>query len=321
MLTLILLSVTIFIFFILFFGVYFNKKYKQTNIYKNQFIDVHKFIDEDRCLLIPHNLDVVNLGSTQPTFAFDYTGSGVLGMNWAMSSQSFEYDLRILKKYYSFLKNNAFILFPICPFSFFLYRYQSNSVNYKYYQFLEPDVINNYSERTRKLYIDYPIITAKKSLKNLIRDISADTRLELDYNPLSDEEMKIDAKKWENIWLKTFSLKSMDNIILSEENKENIQKNISILNEMTVFCFEKGCRPVIITLPVSKELKRLFPMSFIDEHVLLPIHKANNHGAMILQYWDSERFSLHDNYIDAFLFNKEGRKKFTKEVVNKLFEL
>jgi hypothetical protein len=299
--------------FILF--IFFNYKYNQTNRYKNQFIDTHKFMGH-----IPNNLEIVNLGSTQPTFAFDYNNSGMLGMNWAMGAHSFEYDFKILKKYHNFLKEKAFVLVPVCPFSFFLYCF-SDSANYKYYKFLYPSLINNYSNRTKRLYIDYPVLTAGKHRIMLIKDVPADTRLELAHNPLTEGEMKADAKKWiEDIWLKTFSLKSMDNIMLSEENKKNIEKNISILNEMISFCLEKGYRPVIITLPVSEELDGLFPKSFVDEYILLPIHKANKQGVMVLQYWDDNRFCSHNQYFNAFLFNLKGRREFTKTVVDKLFE-
>jgi hypothetical protein len=270
---------------------------------------------------IINNLEIVNLGSTQPTFAFDYTDSGVLGMNWAMGSQAFEYDFKILKKYHCFLKEKAFVLISVSPFNFFMYRYQ-NSANYKYYKIFDPVLINNYSDRTKLLHIDYPILTARRHLIRLIKDVPADTRLELAHNPLTDNEMRADAKKWmEDIWLKTFSLKSMDNIMLSEENKENIEKNISILNEMIAFCLEKGYRPVIITLPVSEELRDLFPRAFIDEYVLNLIYKANTQNTMVLQYWDDDRFYSQDKYINAFLLNLKGRKEFTKTVVNKLFEL
>lgn len=49
-----------------------NKLFKNTNYYKNKFIDTHKFKD------IPRNLDIVNLGSNQPKFAFDYSQSNIV---------------------------------------------------------------------------------------------------------------------------------------------------------------------------------------------------------------------------------------------------
>jgi hypothetical protein len=79
------------IFFLL---ILINKYFKQTNYYKNIFIDSHKFLGE-----IPRNLEIVNLGSSESKFGFDYCDSGHLGMNWAVYSQPFEYDFRILRQF------------------------------------------------------------------------------------------------------------------------------------------------------------------------------------------------------------------------------
>ena len=72
-----------------------NALYKSTNAFQNQFIDITKFQnlkDEDR-------FDIVNLGSNLPKFAFDYSETGVKGMNWAVGPQTFMYDFVVLKKY------------------------------------------------------------------------------------------------------------------------------------------------------------------------------------------------------------------------------
>lgn len=51
--------------YIILFILFVNKLFKNTNYYKNKFINLK------------------NLESNQPKFAFDYSQSNLLGMNWS----------------------------------------------------------------------------------------------------------------------------------------------------------------------------------------------------------------------------------------------
>ena len=126
---------------IIVFGIFINKMYKNTNFHKNKFIDTHKFKGE-----IPKNLEIINLGSNQPKYAFDYLQeSNALGMSWAVGPQTLEYDFRILKNYHSYLKNDAKVYDYISPFQFFLYKYNDDNSNHKYYKFLHLSLIDSFS--------------------------------------------------------------------------------------------------------------------------------------------------------------------------------
>jgi hypothetical protein len=290
-----------------------NALFKKTNFYKNQFVDAEKF-----SALLPQNLEIVNLGSRHPKFAFDYSGTGVSGMNWAIGPQSFEYDLRILKKFYVFLKRNAFVIVPVCPFNFFLHKYPEDSANYKYYKILDSSQINNYSFWTKLLHIDYPILTAGYNLLRIVKDVPPDRRLEMDHNPMNEHEIGQDAQKWITGWLDQFSLDNLDNITLSEKNRQSIEKNIAILCEIINFCLEENYRPVVMLLPVTKNLRELLPETFINEYILENIKKANTKNVKIINYLDDDRFVAPELYFNSFFLNGNGRKYFTKTVVEEL---
>lgn len=294
------------------FALVVNKLYKNTNFYKNKFVDTHKFKN------IPQNLEVVNLGSNQPKFAFDYTNSDVLGMSWAVGPQTLEYDFRILKNYHEFLKKDAKVIIALSPFQFFLDKYKDDASNHKYYKFLDPSLIDGFSQSKKRLYIDFPIFSAKKQILRILKDVPTDKRLEIDTNPLNAEKIKQDAQKWVDSWKKQFAIKELDNITLSDENKTNIEKNIKLLKEMIAFCKEKEFEAVILVLPVTKELSSLFPDEFMQQYILNPIIEANNENAKFLNYWKDERFEVTKNYIDSFFMNKIGRNKFTKVVLEDL---
>ncbi|MER8322379.1 hypothetical protein ABS243_19575, partial [Acinetobacter baumannii] len=62
----------------------------------------------------PKDLQVVNLGSNHPKFGFDYSESGVKGLNCAVGPQTFEYDFAILRKIIPYLAPGAFVIIPVC---------------------------------------------------------------------------------------------------------------------------------------------------------------------------------------------------------------
>lgn len=299
------------ILFILSF-LFVNKLFKNTNYYKNKFIDTHKFKD------IPKNLQIINLGSNQPKFAFDYKQSNILGMNWGVGPQSFEYDYRVLKNFHSFLNENSKVIIPICPFSFFFLEDKNKIAHHKYYNFLNLNLIDNYSNLTKKLYIDYPIITAKKQILRILKDTKPDNRLELEKNPMSKDEIKKDALKWVDGWKKQFKINDLDNIDLSDENKLSIEKNIHILKNMIDFCIEKNFEPVLTIIPVTKELSSYFPNKFVQEQIIDYINKANGKNVRFLNYWKDERFEDKSYYFNSFFMNKIGRLKFTEQVLKDL---
>jgi hypothetical protein len=289
-----------------------NMMLKNTNFYKNKFIDTYKFKN------IPKNLEIINLGSNQPKFAFDYSNSNVLGMNWAVGPQSFEYDFRLLKNYHNYLKVNGKVLITICPFGFFFLDDKNKIAHHKYYNFLDPSLIDNYSIKTKRLYIDFPILTAKKQILRIIKDVKSDHRLELKLNPMSSDEIEKDAKYWLNAWIKQFGLKDLNYVELSDENKSSIDKNIRTLKEMISFCKENNFEPVLLVLPVTKELSRIFPDEFMQKYIINYINEANEQDVKFLNYWKDGRFENQEFYINSFFMNKIGRSKFTKQVLEDL---
>ena len=92
-----------------------NALYKRTKAFQNKFVDIKKFqnLKESDCF------DIVNLGSNLPKFAFDYSGTGVKGMNLAVGPQTFQYDFVLLKKYSKHINLDAHVIIPICPLNFF----------------------------------------------------------------------------------------------------------------------------------------------------------------------------------------------------------
>jgi hypothetical protein len=301
-----------------------NYLYKQTNFYKEQFADAGKFELLKKKQF--QKLEIVNLGSNQPKFAFDYSESALRGMNWAVGPQSLEYDFKILKQYHSHLKDNAFVIIPICPFQFFaMFGHKNNVENYKYYHILEANMINNYSPWIKLTHIKFPVLSAGKKIAKIMfknRDHAGNhSKLILETNPMNDDELKQDAGWMINLWLTSFSLDSIDNIVLSSENKENIETNMVILHDMIEFCLEHNYRPVIMLLPITNGLYDLLPESFRNKYITEPIQKASNQNVPVLDYLHDQRFVSHDLFISSWWFNSSGRKIFTRAMMDDCIRL
>lgn len=292
-----------------------NALYKRTNHFNNQFVDVKKYWKPNA---LRKNLDVVNLGSNHPKFGFDYSECKATGENLAIGPQTFEYDFAVLRHNIGRLKKGATVLIPVCLLNFFLYRQENRNIHLKYYTFLPAKDIVGYSMFEKLSKVTFPLLFNPKRLRFLIKDVKKDNRLKLEKNPNTDESFLLkDAQNWLKCWEQEFSV-SFDSLKLSDKNKNDIQKNIEILQEMLAYCKQNNLNPVITILPVTKYLSSQFSEEFIQDHIFAYIEKANTIKAPVLNYLKDERFTTPEYYINSFFMNRVGAKMFTKEVMKNL---
>lgn len=296
---------------VLFFAA--NARLKTTNWYKNRFVDSQKFING-----IPNGLDIANLGSSQPKYAFDYTDIGRRGMNMALAPQPFHYDYAVLRKYASHFNKNAVVLIPVCPFKYLVYEYEDDWTNYKYYPFLGKTDITGYSEWKKAMVLKYPLLWAKRGMFRLLKDVAPDTSMILTGNPMSCKQVDEDAVRRINGWKRQFGIKNMDDFSLSAKNMESIEKNIILVRDMLSFCHSKGLTPVFVLLPVTISLKHHFPEKYINEYVIGSIKRSMVDNELILDYFHDARYEDESLYINSFFFNAIGRKAFTKKILEDL---
>ena len=293
---------------------YLNALYKRTNAYRNIFVETEKFRYENR---ISNDLQLVNLGSNHPKFGFNYDGLNVKAMNWGVGPQSLEYDFAILRKECHHLADNAVVLIPICVLNFFLYRHPFGE-HMKYYGILPKEDIGGYSQKTKITLIDYPLLFHPKKIKYLIKDVPAVTNnLLIDTNPMNEEQLKADADFWINCWNREFDI-DINNLVLSDINKTNINRNIHLLHEMIQFCLDRKLRPVICILPVTDYLGDRFSEDFVNNQILTYINEANAQKCPVLNHLKDKRFTDSSLYINSFFFNLHGRKQFTKMIIEEL---
>jgi len=293
-----------------------NKLVKRTNWYKNQLADGLKFRKQ-----ISFDLDICNLGSSSGKFAFSYEGTGLKGENWAVGPQTLSYDFRVLKNYSSYLKEGATVLIPLCPFSGCIKDYEDDEINYKYYSFLHPVSILNYSQNTKEKsmqFVNTPFQSSPlAAIKRLIKDVPASDSMLLSANSMDEENLEKDAGKWINGWKQQFSITDM-NAPVSEQNRDCIAYNTNLLTEMISFCLERNLKPVIVLPPTTKALSSKFSESFRESYIYSIIRNANTHQVPFLNYLDDARFSDNELFFNSFFLNAKGRKVFTQTVLSDL---
>lgn len=267
------------------------------------------------------NLAVVNLGSGQSKYAFDYSGESIKAANWAVSTQSLSYDFKILKNYSSFIKNSGFVLLVLCPFTGFEAEYKDQRRDVKYHAILHPILVRNFSEITyerMKKEIKYPlpfsfIYNFLPSVKTILKNPLNKTMVE--HNPMDDEQLKTDAQKWVANWKKEFDIVNFSDQF-SEENKNAIKYNTNLLCEIAYFCKERSFKLILIVPPVTTYLSNLLPDVFFNRAFYTMFDRVKNEEDIrILDYFKSPLFSDADLYYNALLFNIKGRKMFTKQVL------
>lgn len=289
-----------------------NKLTQRTNWYKNQHEDELKFRK-----IIPLDLDICNLGSNSGKFAFDYEITGLKGENWAVGPQTLSYDFRVLKNYFSYLKEGATVLMPLCPFSSCIKDFEDDKVNYKYYSFLHPILILNYSKLTNEKvmhFMNKPFQSSPfKSMLRIVSDISTSNNKIMDA-----ESLEVDACKFIGNWKQQFSISNLDAPV-SAKNKDCIIYNTDLLKEMISFCVERNLKPVIVIPPVTRALSSKFSETFRENYIYSFIKEANtNQVVLLLNYFDDERFVDSNLYFNSYFLNPKGRKIFTSQVLSDL---
>lgn len=293
-----------------------NKLVQRTNWYQNQIADGLKFRKQ-----ISFNLDICNLGSTSGKFAFSYEGTGLKGENWAVGPQTLSYDFRILKNYSSYLKEGATVLIPLCPLSGCVKDYADDSTNHKYYSFLNPILIVNYSQSTKEKVMEFvntPFqFSPLTAIKRLIKDVPATNDIMLSCNSMDVESLEKDANKYLDSWKMEFSISDLD-ASASEQKKEYIAYNTHLLTEMISFCLERDLKPVIILPPTAKALSSKLSESFRESYIYPLVRNACTLQVTFLNYLDDDRFSDNELFLNSLFLNAKGREVFTTVVMNDL---
>lgn len=269
------------------------------------FADCNKF-----WYLNEFNIELVNLGSSSAKSAFNYRQNKILAKNWAMSPQSFVGDYAVLTNYCSYLKKNAIIVIPICPFSIF--GGGNEDLDDKYYTVVRPISIPNASLRRRDAICDIRMRPLKympiSSLVYIFRKVKkSKPQITFEQN----------AKLMIESWQKEFSIHNLNNEF-SLINKDRYADSVDALKRLISFCISRGFRPILTIPPVHNSLNSYFPENIRDRYITQFLNDANTANIPVLNYMSSEMSKDDTMFADSFLLNEKGSLHFTEEFLNDL---
>lgn len=304
---------------ILLFPIYIlERRVKQTNWYRSSIPNIENY-PNDKWYRVHHdrNYDVVNLGSSSALFCFNYEGLDIKAFNWALKPQSMEYSFKVLKQYFSILRQNGIVIIPFSPFSGLSVTGKwAKMANDKYYHILDSALIDNYPSVANRR--EHPLLAStKSSIKYLINDTSFADMYSYNVQCRTDEEFSASAKQWIGIWMRNFDITDL-NEQLSDENLERRRLRLKTVQDIIDFCTERDLRPVIVLPPVHQSLYEHFTDTFVQNYITSFLKDLDKPFVKVFNYLNVQIFSKGEFFRDAYIMNEKGAKLFTMQVLNDL---
>lgn len=301
-----------------------NSQLYKTEWYKSFFLDINHEIYPDNTWYRNHderNYDVVNLGSSGGKWAFDYSDMGIKAMNWAQQPQTLVEDYNLLRCFHSILRKGGYVIITIMPFT----GINKKTGLFDAMKYLkidtqgEPIEPNMYWEALK--YANNPLLIGKKkAIKAIIQYLRGrETKIDkignacLDYNPMTEEQLKQDANLWMEGWRHQFSISDFE-APLTPQNQLGRKYRIRIMRELIDFCLIRGYKPIYVIPPVTKFLADKFTPRFREIYIYDYLRDIER-NILLLDYSGEKDFMAPELYFNSFFLNVKGRKCFTNRVL------
>ncbi|WP_319372287.1 hypothetical protein [uncultured Ilyobacter sp.] len=232
---------------------------------------------------LPGEIKKMNLGSSHGFYSFDYTEKG--SFNGAQDSQTFYYDLKVLKKIYPNIQKGATVFLPVSYFSFSSGELWLPIHSIKYFRSFS---LKDFKGRMKFEYILYNFFPLFYSLKKKLNKKKV--------KPKKTRERRIEGH------VKRF------------RDKTKLKYNEDILSKIIDLLQKKECKIFLITTPFHEVYNSFFPKKELEKDFFDYLnHFADIMNVTYLNYSDN---SFITNNIDFFRdfdhLNSDGRKMFLK---------
>lgn len=295
-----------------------NIVYKNTNRYKNDLFSIETIrgIQEGN-----DSYDIISIGSSQARYAYDFSNSGLKGANLGATPQTLQLDSFILSNIINKVKPNGIIIISVCLLEFFLNHFKNNLDYDKYIKVLNKTQFRHIGVRNyQKAYLKnlFPLLWCPRGLKFILRDVQPKNIMHVRVNSYdSMDKVNTDADHWISLWNKEFKINIPD-LNISTANKNNIEKNIIIIQKMVDVCKTSSLIPVFVIPPVTDALLSKFNEEFLNEYLISILKKKVKGDTPVFNYLGNEEMKDYALYMDSFFLNKRGREKFTKILISDL---
>ena len=299
-----------------------NAIIKRTKWYKELYVDYGHEIYPDNIWYRKYDdrkYDIVALGSSAAKYAYNFTDTGVKGMNWAQQPQSIIDDYKLFRTFHSILHKGSYVLLNIMPFSS-CDKKTGVMDTFKYFGTFRE--IKDFDQRFYKKAIqlrDYPILLGKPAIKALLQYLTKREKtryIQPDIQPMTDEMLKKDAMKFINGWKMQFGITDLD-APLTDSNKIGREIRQKTMREMIDFILERGYTPVYVIPPTTKYLSSYYSHAFKETYIYSFL-KDIERNVIMLDYSNDEDLNKEELYFNSFFMNKNGASIFTKRVLKDL---
>ena len=264
--------------------------------------------------LVPESLLVCNFGSSHGLYGFDYQNyEKNRCFNFGLSSQTLDYDYRVMQQYQSSIRKGTIVYIPISYFSLFgqdeIYDKDFAAKNKRYYYFLEPELIKGYESDFGMIIRYCPVLTSPSNvLKLLTGKLGKNENMEIWMRKSHDVDVNKDA-------IAAYE-RHVKNKFDKEGNRIISKEAISALNNMIDLCRSRGGIPILLTVPFLREYTDTIKRN--DKEFMRDFHGVVNKiveekNVRYYDYGEDERFKdKYELFMNSDHLNKDGAIFFTE---------
>lgn len=267
-----------------------------------------------------NEVEIANVGSSHGAYDFTYedlTGEGYSCFNFGNVSQTYAYDLALLKEYGEHLDDDCVLFIPVSYFSFnneTVNESEAQALSVKYYHCLSPKNIPDYDLFTDIVTARFPILSAGEDLLKLLPG-----RL-----TVSAQEKNEDTPEIDSATVEEFANRAAARFDRHFNNKDSyfLPEREAQLRELIAYCQEHGITPVLITTPFSVYYNSPVPEDFLDQFHSTVNQIASDTGVNYYDYSHDDRFMENLTlFSDSDHLNAEGADYFMEILEEEVPEL
>ena len=281
-------------------------------------IDDEKYMDLWNLRMLGNQIKevkIANVGSSHGAYDFTYdelTEDGYSCFNFGNVSQTYQYDLALIREYRKYLDKGCVLFIPVSYFSFnneTVNETEAQALSVKYYHCLSPKNIPDYDLFTDIVTTRLPVLSAGEDLLKLLPDLNLSLVVFAQDDGIDEAEF---ANRAAQRFDRHFSNK--ETYFLPERSEQ--------LLSLIAYCRKHEITPVLITTPFSSYYNELVPESFLDEFYSTINHISSDTGVSYYDYSHDERF--YENlplFSDSDHLNEEGARYFMEILEDEIPEL
>lgn len=233
---------------------------------------------------IQRNMDIILLGNSIAKENIRFADLGLSGFDLSLKNQTLIYDFHVLKQFFSILKTNGVVLFPLSIIDIDKWLFPPIDKRPYYFNFFGFSIsINKHFLFLVKILKRLPILMTRPS--DIVWFLKSRFKKPIDI------EINQIVKK------------------LGKHKDIDLSQIERVINEIGTFCKIRNIIPIFILLPVSKhiEFQTNIPKQLEDWCIRNAIHCYN--------YCDNSKYISENLYLeDGIRFNKQGVKAFNMEL-------